>query len=93
MAKRIGQGVLGLVGLYFVIALALVFWPGAALPASRGTAAVDPAIEHAVAQSTSRSFKMRDGVVLRAQQFGGPARTVVLMLHGVGASSRGRRRC
>jgi pimeloyl-ACP methyl ester carboxylesterase len=87
--KRIAQGAVGLVGLYIVIGLALVFWPASAEPAARGPAAADPAIAAAEANSSTRSFTMRDGAVLQGRQFGPNSDTAVLMLHGVGASGSG----
>jgi pimeloyl-ACP methyl ester carboxylesterase len=89
MWKRIIQGIVGLTGLYFAGALGLLFWPASAVSAPPAHVAADPAIEQAIGHSVGRSFTMRDGVVLHARVFGDPSATVVLMLHGVGASGSG----
>jgi pimeloyl-ACP methyl ester carboxylesterase len=89
MLKRIFQVVGVLIGLYFVVALALMFWPPETLAEAPARPVADAAAEQAVAGSTARAFTMRDGVQLYARQFGSPAETEVLMLHGVGASSDG----
>ncbi len=90
LMRWILYGVAGLIGLYFVAALVLTFWPepsfavelelptGNALPAAG---------EEAETGYETAQFTARDGAALFARRFGDESPVTVLLLHGVTADS------
>jgi pimeloyl-ACP methyl ester carboxylesterase len=80
----------GLVGLYFVAALVLTFWPGPNFSTGPGAAADESGPGVPVAAevgSEGVQFTTRDGAILFARQFGDESPVTVLLLHGVAADS------
>lgn len=90
MLKWIGRGAAGLVLAYFACALILVFWPTSELRAFGRAPSTALAPEAAMPEDASEThFQLRDGTQVFARLFDAPSATTVLMLHGVGADSRG----
>jgi alpha-beta hydrolase superfamily lysophospholipase len=81
--RIVGLGIAALVATYFLLALALIYWPvtifGGRPPAP---AAVQGAYPH-----MERHFRMRDGKALFARVFGAPGDTAVVLVHGFGVDS------
>ena len=80
MIKKIGYGLAVLAGLYLTLALALTFWPS---PRFQRPPLARPALRELAYQPLN--FAARDGARLYGRQFGGPAATTVLLVHGVGS--------
>ncbi len=81
--RIIGIGVLGLVGIYLVLALALIYWPSDGF----NQRPPSPAVAQGDYPHAERLFMARDGTHLFARVFGTATDTTIILVHGFGVDS------